>query len=225
MPTYQKLPKNKTITQEVYEKLRQDILQGQLPPNGKLKILDLQNNYATGMTPIREALNRLSTSGLVVQEGKRGFKVAPISQEDLLDITELRITLERQALENSIKNGDDDWESRVVAAFYQLEKLNGYADEQASERWEKYNHSFHEALLSACTSKWLIRFYEIIYDQHKRYRNISLAADHKRRKVDAEHRRIYDAALARDINLACNEIENHIRLTASRNIEVFNAIS
>ena len=97
------------------------------------------------------------------------------------------------------------------------------AAENELELWEQRNMEFHEALIAGCTSSWLIRFYRILYDQHKRYRNISLKYGQKANKprdLHAEHQRIYDAAIARDVETACRETEAHIRITAEVTREV-----
>lgn len=204
----------KTLTDYVYGQLREDIIQGKLAPDSKLKIEHLRNEYNVGATPIREALSRLSSDGFVITEGQRGFRVSPTSLQDLADVTELRITLELKALENSILHGGDEWESRVVATYYQLSKTEELDLFEHLELWEQRNHDFHWAVISACTSKWLLHFYNILYDQHKRYRNISLNANITQRDIHAEHQRIYDAVIARDIEKACAETESHIRQTA-----------
>jgi DNA-binding GntR family transcriptional regulator len=205
----------KTLTDYVYGQLREDIIQGKLAPDSKLKIEHLRNEYNVGATPIREALSRLSSDGFVITEGQRGFRVSPTSLQDLADVTELRITLELKALENSILHGGDEWESRVVATYYQLSKTEELDLFEHLELWEQRNHDFHWALISACTSKWLLHFYNILYDQHKRYRNISLVANLGNRDVHTEHKRIYEAAIARDVQTVCRETEAHIRLTAA----------
>ena len=204
----------KTLTDYVYGQLRADIIQGKLAPDSKLKIEHLRGEYNVGATPLREALSRLSSDGFVITEGQRGFRVTPISPADLEDVTELRITLELKALKSSILQGGDAWESQVVATYYQLSKVEELDLFEHLATWEQRNHDFHWALISACTSKWLLHFYNILYDQHKRYRNISLVANLGNRDIHAEHQRIYDAALARDVETACRETEQHIRKTA-----------
>ena len=212
LPPTDQVPR--TLTDYVYGQLREDIIQGKLAPDSKLKIEHLRNTYDVGATPLREALSRLSSDGFVITEGQRGFRVTPISPEDLEDVTDLRITLELQALRKSLLSGGDDWESRVVATYYQLSKVEELDLFENLAVWEQRNHDFHWALISACTSKWLLHFYNILYDQHKRYRNISLIANLGKRDVHSEHQRIYDAALARDVEKACYETEQHIRMTA-----------
>lgn len=209
----------RTMTDYVYGQLREDIIQGRLAPDTRLKIAPLSSAYNVGATPLREALSRLSSDGFVITEGQRGFRVSPISPEDLDDVTELRVMVELKALRNSLQHGKEDWESRVVSTYYQLGKIEELDLSTHMAIWEQRNHDFHWALISACTSKWLLHFYNILYDQHKRYRNISMsiATNLGKRDVHAEHQRIYEAALARDADKLCQETEIHIRQTAEIN--------
>jgi len=70
---------------------------------------------------------------------------------------------------------------------------------------------FHDSLVSACNSNILLKFYNILYDQHKRYRNIAREVIHTERNIHAEHTDIYEAALAKDIKGVCESNEKHIR--------------
>ncbi|MES9986687.1 MAG: FCD domain-containing protein [Candidatus Thiodiazotropha endolucinida] len=208
----------KTLSDQAYLQLRSDIIHGELQPDEKLRIEHLRTAYGVGASPLREALSRLTADGFVTAEGQRGFRVAPMSEEDLADITQLRILLEKQALCQSIEQGDDAWESRIVAAFYQLEKVEE-SEERDPAEWEIRNHDFHEALIAGCSSKWLRRFYGILYDQHKRYRNIALSTEIPR-DLHQEHKELRNAALARDGKRACDAIEQHIMRTAEITLKV-----
>jgi len=203
----------KTLTDQAYQRLREDIVHGKLPPAEKLGIEFLKRTYDVGATPLREALYRLSADGFVQVQGQRGFRVAAMSQEELTDITNLRVVLEGMALTQSVEDSDDDWESRVVAAFHHLTKAESQPDPDIQE-WEVRNREFHLALVSCCHSPWLMRFHEILYDQHKRYRNIARIDRSSRRNVHEEHTAICDAALKKDIAGLCKANEEHIRRTA-----------
>lgn len=203
----------KTLTDRAYRRLREDIVHGVFQPAQKLRIEHLKQTYGVGATPLREALYRLSADGFVEVQGQRGFRVAGMSPEELADITELRVVLEGMALTQSVENSDDDWESRVVAAFHHLSKAESKQDPDIQE-WELRNRDFHLALVSCCDSPWLMRFHETLYDQHKRYRNVARIERGQRRNVHAEHTAICEAALKRDTKALCRANEEHIRRTA-----------
>ncbi len=203
----------KTLTNQAYQLLREDIVHGKFKAREKLGIEFLKRTYEVGATPLREALYQLSADGFVHVQGQRGFRVADMTLNELTDITDLRVVLEGMALTQSIQNSDDDWESRVVAAFHHLTKAESQPEPDIHE-WEVRNREFHLALVSCCHSPWLMRFHEILYDQHKRYRNLARINRSTRRNVHDEHIAICDAALAKDIKTICEANEGHIRTTA-----------
>lgn len=213
----------KTLIESSYEQLRQDIIAGILAPDTKLRIEELRNHYATGASPLREALNRLAGEGFVTVEGQRGFRVAPTSLKDLNEITNLRIMLECEAIRQSIRQGDDSWEAKIVAAFHRVGKLDDDPNSNISE-WEARNHEFHEALISACDSAWLLKFRHTLYEQHRRYRLISVLQHDKSRLVNDEHKAIMEAVLKHDEKAACEATEAHIMRTVKTTEAAFAAI-
>lgn len=204
---------NTTLAGAAYEQIKADVTGGVFEPDQRLRIEDLRKTYGTGASPLREALSRLAAEGFVVSIGQRGFRVPSVSLDDLRDITNTRILVETEALAQSIAHGDEEWEVGVVASFHRLTKVET-GDRPAFADWEIRNKQFHDALLSACPSRWLLRFHETMYDQHRRYRAISIQASNTRRDVHHEHEGIKDAALARDVEKACTEAAEHIRRTA-----------
>ena len=94
-------------------RLREDIISCVLKPGEKLRFETLRSLYGVSYSTLREALSRLSAEGLVVSEGQRGFFVAPITEEDLLDITDARVVLERECIRRSLENGNADWEAGI----------------------------------------------------------------------------------------------------------------
>lgn len=204
--------KSKTLFESVYNRVRDDIIHGKLAPDSKLRIEELREKYKISASPLREALNRLAGEGFVNVIGQRGFSVAPVSLEDLHDITRMRIHLECEALSESIEKGDDMWESNILATCHRLSKATDLREADFPE-WEKRNNEFHEALIAACTSPWLLRFRHTLYEQHKRYRVISVIAHDNNRDVNQEHEDIKNAALDRDVAKACEMARLHIQRT------------
>ena len=111
-----------TLAHDAFVRIREDIVHGRLQPGEKLKPDMLSGRYKLGFSPIREALSRLTSEGLVISEPQRGFRAAPISVADLKDLTMVRIEVESLCLRRAIEVGTVDWESRLVAAFHRLSK-------------------------------------------------------------------------------------------------------
>src|SRR5471030_2062849 len=111
-----------TITQDVYQRMRADLLACRLPPGQKLKIEELCQRLSAGSSAVREALSRLASDGFVVVEPQRGFRVAPLSLDELRDLTDTRCKIEELCLREAIANGDLDWESNLISALHRLSK-------------------------------------------------------------------------------------------------------
>lgn len=215
----------KTLVESAYRQLRRDIIEGRLRPDEKLRVEHLKNDYQVGAGTLREALAHLVADALVVVQGQRGFRVAPISLDDLADITRTRALLETEALRQSIALGDDVWESEVLAAFHRLsrteERLQHQHDHATVAEWELRNQAFHEALIAACPSHWIRHFLAVLYHQSERYRRISMFnASVPPTTLHAQHAAIAHAATARDSQQACALLATHIQLT----LEVIQAL-
>jgi DNA-binding GntR family transcriptional regulator len=204
---------NRTQADRMFETLRSDILACRLLPGGKLRISDIAESSEVSLGAVREALSRLGAEGLVIAESQKGYHVAPISAEDLQDLTEARVEIECVALARSIALGDLDWETNLVAAWHRLSRVSGPSEGKASDQWAQAHAAFHAALAGACGSAKLLQIRNQLYQQTERYRRYSGVVA-RERNVAAEHQRIFDAAIARDAVGATEAIAKHLRLTA-----------
>jgi DNA-binding GntR family transcriptional regulator len=207
------------------EQLRAEIISGRLQPNQKLRVKPLMQRYGFSASAVREALSRLVTDGLVQAVDQRGFRTTPASREQLIDITETRVTVESVALQRSMEHGDLAWESRIVAAFHRLAGSPRYpADIPVSARgalWIAHD-DFHAALISACQSEWLLYFCKLMYQHAERYRFLWQAAaeeQNQQRDVLQEHEELMKATLERDAVKACSLLREHFWRTTTLILE------
>lgn len=209
----------RTQASALVDQLRRDIVAGVHAPGTKLKISDLALQYGISVIPMREALARLSTSGLVAAEDQRGFRVTPVSIAELHDLAGLRRTLEMQALRESITRGGIDWETRLIAAHHRLSRLAPRSADGGggfAEDWDAAHIEFHLSLLSACESPWLMRFVGILGEQMNRYRHLSTRVDERgARNIAGEHTAILDAALNGNAEHAAALLGKHFAHTES----------
>ena len=206
----------KTLVESAYAALRRDIIEGKLMPGLKLRVEHLKDDYGVGAGTLREALALLVSDALVLTQGQRGFRVAPISAEDFEDITRNRMLLECEALRQSIALGDDAWEALVLAEFHRLSKAEARlhsATPDSFDEWELRNRAFHHALISACSSRWMHHFLGILYQQAERYRRLVVARQPIPRDVHEEHEQLAQAAVARQSDRAAQILESHIWTT------------
>lgn len=204
----------RSLTSVAFERLRVDILAGELMPAERLRIQALSERYGVGPTAIREALSRLVTEGLVSAEDQRGFRVTPVSRTELLDLTQTRVRVEQMALRLAIERGDIEWESRLLSHFHRLSRTPPPTSPGREAQWSAVHRAFHEALVDGCGSPWTIQLCRLLFDKSERYRNLAKQRTGARgRDVGAEHRALMDAAMARDPDAACQLLSDHFTET------------
>ena len=201
----------------VYDRLRRDLLTGQLAPGQRLTARLLMDRYDAGQTPLREALNRLASDGLVVFQDQRGFTVAAVSASELTELTETRCWVEEIALRRSMAAATAEWEEMLVVLCHRLIRTtrsassDGYAENLV---WEEVHRSFHRALLSMCGSSPLRAFCDQLADQLYRYRQISVRKVYPHRDINGEHQAILAAIVRDDADAAVVALQAHYRATA-----------
>jgi DNA-binding GntR family transcriptional regulator len=207
----------KSQTHGTYEELRGDLLSCAIRPGQKLKIGEIAETMNVSQGAVREALSRLTAEGLVVAEPQKGFKATPVSVPDLVDLTEARIKIESLCLGRSIELGDVSWEAGLLGCFHALSNtpsaIPGPKGEKLNEVWADLHADFHERLVAACDSPWLLRIRAQLFDQAERYRQMTLIPPQAPRDVPSEHRGILDATIRRDAGLATQLLADHFRTT------------
>jgi DNA-binding GntR family transcriptional regulator len=177
----------------------------------------LQQDLGVGLSAVREALCQLTADGFVIAEEQRGFRAAPVSAKDLMDVTRVRTEVETFAIRDAIANGDVQWEAQIMAEGHKLFKArraDGASPRLIGDAYRSQHAAFHDALVSACTSSWMQRFRRTLHAHSERYRQIAVLYNDQPRNVNEEHRAIMEAALARDADLAAELTTEHINATA-----------
>jgi DNA-binding GntR family transcriptional regulator len=200
-----------SIADRAYDRIRADIVFGRLAPGLRLRLDRLALDYGASVSTLREILSRLSSEGLVIAEGQRGFRAAPVSPEGFEDVAAMRLLLETYALPLSFSAGDLEWESRVVAAHHKLafmERRMLAGDQEGTELWKRYDREFHQSLIEACGSQTLLDLYGGVFDQYLRYQMVAVVF---RGEIAAEeHRTLLDCALTRNADKACAVLTQHV---------------
>ena len=199
-----------SATQTAYDAIRHMIVTGELRPGTKLKIESLKEILQTGASPIREALSLLTSEQLVERLDQRGFRTAPVSQQNFNEILKLRCALEDMALRESISNADDKWEEDLVLAHHRMSRT----DSKDIPLFEERHKSFHMSLLANCHSPILLHYCHQLYDLNVRYRYLAgRSQNYGKRDVKREHQDILEAAVARDVALASERLLDHYQQT------------
>jgi GntR family carbon starvation induced transcriptional regulator len=197
--------------------LTRDILSGELAPDLKLRVRELTKRYGIGASPMREALARLSGSGLVRLQGQKGFRVSPVDKADLVDVTRTRQIIEPEALALAVEAASDLWEADLLKAYHMLRRELQRGVNHSPEwldAFEKRHHAFHAALIAGCPLPSLRAFCDNLYLRMERYRRILWGYSFETRDVAAEHENLLNAALSGDVQRAKQEVVAHIALTS-----------
>ncbi len=217
-------PFTRTLIERAYGQLRDDIMSGQLAPDKKLRVEHLKARYDVSAGTLREAITRLVSDALVIAEGQRGFRVAPIAAADMVDLTNLRVHIEIDALRQSMRQGGAAWREQLQAAYAELSLLEQPLRPGLAKTWEQRNTAFHEALLAGHESPWTLRLLGLLARQSERYRRFAINLPASRRDVHAEHREIFESAMAGNELRAALALEAHIRTTAELVTRALNTV-
>ena len=212
------LDQSVTQTDRAYAALLQEILSCRLAPGARITISEVATKLGFSPGAVREALSRLSAEKMTVATAQKGFSVAEVSIEELKDLTRTRITIEQLCLVSAIRHGDVEWETATVAAYHRLHRIPTVVPGEPSrpnQAWAAAHTTFHTALAAGCDSPWLLTIRGMLYAQTERYRHLSVALARQNRDVDAEHKGILDACLARNPDLACELIDDHLMRTSN----------
>jgi GntR family transcriptional regulator, carbon starvation induced regulator len=204
---------SRTLIERAYSQLRDDIIEGRLAPGEKLRVEHLKERYRVSAGTLREAITRVVSDALAVAEGQRGFRVAPIALDDLEDLTRLRLHIEIDALRQSIRHGDTAWREQLQKAYDDLSAFEQPIRPEHRRRWEHVNTGFHEALIAAHASPWTLKVLRLLGRHSERYRRYSIGLADSGRDVHAEHREIFELAMAGLEARAALALEAHIRNT------------
>jgi len=198
-----------TLTKSVYEQLRSDLLTGRLKAGEKLRAEALRNRFKVGSSPIREALNRLLAEGFVSLEEQKGFRVAPLSVQDLRELLAARIWIDGAAVAAAIECYDSQWEEGLVLALHRLSRIERRPyNEDDNLMWNELHRNFHLALISGCGSRWMIKTSALLFDAAERYRLYASASISERNELQ-EHRQIVEACFDRKSETAVQLLKQH----------------
>ncbi|MER6947439.1 GntR family transcriptional regulator [Nonomuraea sp. NPDC000554] len=204
------------LSERVHARLREAIMRGEYVPSEALKPQELAQQHQVSLAVVREALVRLVGEGIAVRLPNRGFAVPDFSDRRWQEIAEARRTIEPVMLRLAIERGDLDWEARVRAAHHRLVRTPAYVPEEGeyySSVWSEVHRLFHRTLLEGCGNPVLLDTFDRLWTASELARRWS-AHRTPDRDGAAEHRRLEEAALARDPDTAAEVLAKHLTLTA-----------
>ncbi|MGO1949126.1 MAG: GntR family transcriptional regulator [Mycobacteriaceae bacterium] len=198
-----------------YAQLHSMILTGELEPGSRLDQSQLSRDLGLSTTPLREAIRRLTSEGLVQLSAHRDARVSAVSAEQATHLLEVRETLDPLAAGLAADRRTDEDLERIGRAEEGLRPLGTPADPDSLRHALESHRTFHRAIYTASRNPVLIDELERLWDKADRYRIIGLKsrrdAGDDTRRVAAEHRGITAAIESGDAALASDAMRLHIR--------------
>jgi DNA-binding GntR family transcriptional regulator len=200
---------NRTLWEQVRDRLREDILAGQLEPGTELSEVALAREFGISRGPLREALGRLASEGLVKVTPRRGAVVTQLSRQEFIDAYQVREALETLAVRLAVPLMRD----AEVAHLRELCELMARAAARGQVRlFFDTNNSFHEALVRGSRNRKLHELHRLLVGQMAPYLPRSLELRGNLEQSVAEHEAILAAIDARDAERAAQLLAEHIEV-------------
>ncbi len=194
---------------KLYEKVQERILSGRMPAGAPIRQDTLAAELGVSKIPLREALTRLESDGLVVSHKNRGFQVRPIAIEEARDIFDLRMRIEPDATALGAQWADAAARAAATGALEALEKALAGASASVGRR----NREFHLALVRPSARAITIGMVERLLALSERYVRFHLGGRGRSERALHEHRELLDAWLSGRLARVRANAEEHIRAT------------
>jgi len=200
-----------TRAEWVDARLRRAILHGDLAPGERLRAEHLAEQFGVSPTPLRETFMRLAGEGLVVIEPQRGARVAPLDLAEAIELYEVRLLVDPEALRRSILAahggaGRQRYATEVTSTFDAL------CGPSVAVPVHEVHRAFHLALVSSCPNQRLVRHVAQLLDQSQRFQAVGLTTA-RRTDPTSEHRELAEAAVAGDHVRGVRVLREHLEAT------------
>jgi DNA-binding GntR family transcriptional regulator len=200
---------NRTLWEQVRERLREDVLSGELAPGTVLSEASLAHSFGVSRGPIREALGRLASEGLMTITPRRGAIVTELTRDEFVDAYQVREALETLAIRLAVSR----LEASDLARLRELhEEMVEHAERGEVNAFFEANAKFHDLFVTASGNQKLREMYRLLMDQMGRYLARSLALRGSLEKSVAEHSAILEAVEAGDDERAGRLLADHIEV-------------
>ncbi|MDX3907419.1 MAG: GntR family transcriptional regulator [Pigmentiphaga sp.] len=199
----------------IYRQLRMNILDGTLAPGAVLRQEEVAKLFNVSRVPVREAMGRLETDGLVVLRPRRGYAVAELRQDEIVEIFELRMVIEEHAAMISARARTEDDIEAVEEMILRMEDLAAHSSDYSAE-WAHLNRDFHSRLVAASRRKRLTGIADNLRDTVEAYVRMEMRMTGGVKQALKEHRELFEAFKAGDATGLALLSRRHVEATARR---------
>jgi DNA-binding GntR family transcriptional regulator len=197
----------KTIRRKIYEHLREQLLNGEIPPSQHLIEAKIAKDLGTSRTPVREAFHSLELEGLIESIPRVGYVVKSTSEEEVEEICEIRMAIEgvaaRWAMEKAHKKLIEELKKNISISDGKVSKGDAKAFIDLDAR-------FHEIIARHSGSQRLLELAQTLRRHMLRYRIQSIYSVENVLRAIEGHKGILRAIEKRDLEELNNAIRNHM---------------
>ena len=189
----------------IYQKLLAAIENGDLRPGDRLLETDLAQRFGVSRTPIREAIRRLETDGLVAHKPRVGAMIRVLAQQEIVELYEMRIVLEATAAQMAAKHASK-------AEINTLETLNAQMMQVATDPYKvaMLNRKFHDCILSAARNRFLTQSYNSLSNALVLLGKTTLESSERVKDVVSQHDAIVEALKSGQPETAAKLMRTHM---------------
>jgi len=195
-----------TAQEAVLAELRRLLVTGELAPGAPVRQEAVAERLGVSRVPVREALKVLEGEGALVYAPHRGYVVAELSVDDLVEVYRLRELLEAEAIRVAVPRLTDVDVSAIGAAAHDVDAAGRAGDLVAMTA---ANRDFHFLLFDAAGMTRLSRTLRQLWDATDVYRAVYFGATGNRERVHADHAELLAALRARDVRRAVAAQKSH----------------
>jgi len=193
-----KTPVHTTLREAIADSLREAILQGLLKAGEKISEPELAAKFGISRTPIREAFRQLDSEGFLKVIPRRGARVAPLTEKDVVEFYDVKAVLEGYAARLACTRLTDRDLERMSQLNTQMAQADGSKEYKQVFRWHM---DFHSVFLKACGNEHLYELIQMLVSKFQRFRMLLALAGKSERSIQ-QHKQIIDAFRRKDVVLA-----------------------
>jgi DNA-binding GntR family transcriptional regulator len=206
-------PSGQTVSEDVYQTLKKDILTCRHSPGAVLRENQLAAEYGSSRVPVREACSRLQQEGLLEVVPYKGYFVSQVSLKDIADYFDLRLLLETHALGQAFRRSPDaDLSTLEDLASHEYK----YRDRATYFEFLEHNRQFHVALADLSGNAKLARIISQVLEQMQRFFFLGLDLGDFGPEMREEHELLTRALLAGNRDHAVDYLGKQIERSKER---------
>jgi len=201
------------LNDQVYEKIRNDIVTGQLIPGTRLVDLQLAERYGISRTPVRDALQKLTKEGLVVSPQKKGYYVFKATRQDIVEIFEIRVILDKAVITKLVSEMMPNNYQYYLGLLKNIEDRLNEGILKGPKEFTHYDEEFHDSIISLSNNSRLLEIYSANRIQTKAFRSMTSFSQDRIDKANKLHFELLDAIKNIDCEHAVQAVIKHVELS------------